>query len=69
VTKNAIPLLEPLYEARKIASATRDPLIRERVEAEYELMKLYLLSFGCELSEHKNDKPRFMRVGREDTEG
>ena len=68
VTKNAIPLLEPLSEARRIACATRDPLIRDRVEAEYELMKLYLLSFGCELNEHKADKPRFMRVGREDNE-
>ena len=68
VTKNAIPLLEPLYEARKIAGATRDPLVRDRVEAEYELMKLYLLSFGCELNEHKADKPRFMRVGREEVE-
>ena len=44
------------------------PLVRDRVEAEYELMKLYLLSFGCELNEHKADKPRFMRVGREDNE-
>ena len=43
-------------------------LPRETVEAEYELMKLYLLSFGCELNEHKADKPRFMRVGREDAE-
>ena len=68
VTKNALPLLEPLYEARKIALALRDPVVRERVEAEYELMKLYLLSFGCELNEHKNDKPRFMRIGREDNE-
>ena len=68
VTKNAVPLLEPLYEARKTALALRDPVVRERVEAEYELMKLYLLSFGCELNGHKNDKPRFMRIGREDSE-
>ena len=63
--RNAVPLLEPLYEARKIANAMRNPLVMERVEAEYELMKLYLLSFGCELNEHRGDKPRFMRIGRE----
>ena len=63
--RNAVPLLEPLYEARKIANAMRNPLVMERVEAEYELMKLYLLSFGCELNEHRGDKPRFMCIGRE----
>ena len=66
--KNAVPLLEPLYAARKAALELRDPQILERVEAEYELMKLYLLSFGCELNENKADKPRFMRVGRDDAE-
>ena len=47
---------------------TKDMEIRERVEKEYDLLKLYLLSFGCEIDEHATDKIKFMRVGREDAE-
>ena len=66
--KNAVPLIAHLRAARDAAYGTKDMEIRERVEKEYDLLKLYLLSFGCEIDEHATDKIKFMRVGREDAE-
>jgi hypothetical protein len=66
--KNAVPLIAHLRAARGAAYGTKNIEIRERVEKEYDLLKLYLLSFGCEIDEHATDKIKFMRVGREDAE-
>jgi hypothetical protein len=66
--KNAVPLIAHLRAARDAAYGTKDMEIRERVEKEYDLLKLYLLSFGCEIDEHATDKIKFMRVGRGDAE-
>lgn len=68
VEENAMPLLEPLFAARVAATALRNQEVRNRVEADYDLMRRYLLSFGYELKEALTDKPVFMRKGFKDAE-
>ena len=63
--KNSIPLLEQLYAARAAAWSLLDQTILDRVEAEMDLMRIYLLGFGCELK-GRSEKPHFTRIGRKD---
>lgn len=63
--KNAVPLLEQLYAARAAAMSLRDQTVIDRVEAEMDLMRIYLLGFGCELK-GRSEKPHFTRIGRKD---
>ena len=67
VEKNAMPLITAMYDARRAAAG--DWLAQNRVDRDYELLKMYLLSFGYELYEFKQRQypkipPLFSAKGR-----
>ena len=70
VGKNAMPLLNPLYQAWKDAFESDNRLVVERVGRDMSLMEKYLLSSGYELSRSslsRFEKPRFNRTAGKDT--